>query len=156
MDLKQRILNMDSYKKALVEVDAIIEAIDISEQEKIPLKFREFIKQKKSKEYVYNIDKNKKLVEQNIMQETKIIFSLIYRSYFCTEEERLVLKQKDIEEIKRKDKELKEKYNPDNIFKTKVKQEIYETQNNKELIEYKPQSFIQKLFAKIKNIFIRK
>ena len=104
MNLKQKILNMDKYKLALSEVDAIIEASDISEQEKIPVKFREFIKSKKNKDYVYIVDKNKKLYEQDIMQETKIIFSLIYRSYFCSEEQKSFLKQKDIEEKERKEK----------------------------------------------------
>ena len=156
MDLKQRILNMDRYKLALVERDAIIEESDVSEQEKIPLKFREFIKTKKSKDYVYYVDKNKKLAEQNIMQETKIIFSLIYRSYFCTEEEKIALQKKDIEEKERKEKELREKYNPDNIFKNKnncIEPKEIENIEQTSLVLYDNIPWYKKIFNKIKRLF---
>lgn len=160
MNLKQKILNMDKYKLALSEVDAIIEASDISEQEKIPFKFREFIKNKKNKEYVYIVDKNKKLYEQDIMQETKIIFSLIYRSYFCSEEQKSFLKQKDIEEKERKERELREKYNPDNLFKKNKKEEIDEVKENIEenneqvaLMNYESMKWYKKVIFKIKNWF---
>ena len=158
MNLKQKILNMDKYKLALSEVDAIIEASDISEQEKIPVKFREFIKSKKNKDYVYIVDKNKKLYEQDIMQETKIIFSLIYRSYFCSEEQKSFLKQKDIEEEERKERELREKYNPDNLFnknKKEEKKEEYIEENNEQvaLIDYKNMKWYRKVIFKITNWF---
>lgn len=153
MNLKQKILKMDRYKLALSEVDVIIEASDISEKERIPLKFREFIKSKKDKEYIFELDSKKKLYEQDIMKETKIIFSLIYRSYLCTEEERRFLNQKDIEEKERKEKELREKYNPDNLFKQNKVEELKEENEQVALIDYRNMKWYKKVVVRIKNWF---
>ena len=43
MSLEQKILNIDKYKKAFVEVDALIEASTEAEKEKISRSFRNFI-----------------------------------------------------------------------------------------------------------------
>lgn len=54
---------------------------------------------------------------------------------------------------------LKNKYNLDNIFKNRKKEEtIPESNISKEnaIIEYKEQNFIQRLFEKIKHLFKRK
>ena len=58
-----------------------------------------------------------------------------------------------IEELKR------EKYNPDNIFKTRrIIQKNIEDNISTEtaIVEYKEKNFIQKLFDKIKHLFRRK
>lgn len=137
MSLKQKILKMERYKDAFVEVDALIEASKQEEKEKISENFRKFIKEKKSKDYKFEIDKNLSLSEQNLMQETKIILSLIYRSYFCTEEERRRLTIKDEEEKEKKERELREKYNTDNLFNKERKNVTVEPkEENKEIVIY--------------------
>ena len=55
--------------------------------------------------------------------------------------------------------ELREKYNPDNLFK-KQKSEILNLENNTiteetAIIEYKEKNFLQKIFDKIKHLFKR-
>lgn len=55
---------------------------------------------------------------------------------------------------KQKQRELEEKYNPDNLFKKK--EEKQETNNELSMIEYKEQTFIQKVLSKIKNFFKRR
>lgn len=155
MNLNQKIRDMDKYKLALVEVDAIIENMNISEKEKISFKFREFVKQKKDKDYIFNIDTNKKWSEQNIMKETKVILSLIYRSYFCTPEQKALLLQKDREEIEKKENEKREMYNPNNIFQNINVAENKDDKQLKEnnLIKCDKVIWYKKLLEKIRRMF---
>ena len=163
MELKQKIVRMDRYKLALAEVDAIIDASDTTEQEKISSKFRNFIKMKKDPTYNFSIDNSKSLADQNIMHETKIILSLIYRSYFCSPEERERLALLDQEEQERKKAELREKYNTDNLFNRNINKvqdnQTNETENEivkeESMVVYK-ENFFTKFINKIKQIFFRK
>ena len=106
--------------------------------------------------YSLKIDPYKSLGQQNIKEKTKDLIAVIYRNYWCNKDERKTLDAKLIENDKKYEEILHELYNPDNIFKNKAKQEIHTTQTTEELVEYKPQSFIQKLFTKIKRLFKRK
>ena len=108
--------------------------------------------------YEFNYDKSKKLNEQDIKPETRGLISLVYQDYICSENEKkdYILKCKNYE-IK-KEEELREKYNPDNVFKNRKKlQNTMDNEVVKEnaIIEYKEKNFIQKIFDKIKQLFKR-
>jgi len=152
MNIDQKVIEIDKYRLALSEIDAIIKASDIEEQEKIPIQFREFVKQYKSKSYIFNVNPNKELAQQNIMRETKILLSLIYRDYLCTEDEKKELYKKDIQEKARMEDELREKYNPDSIFKNKTVINNEQVSNNMSLVEYRI-PWYRKILNKIKEIF---
>ena len=96
--------------------------------------------------------------EQDIKPETRGLISLVYQDYICSENEKkdYILKCKNYE-IK-KEEELREKYNPDNVFKNRKKlQNTMDNEVVKEnaIIEYKEKNFIQKVFDKIKQLFKR-
>lgn len=88
-----------------------------------------------------------------LREETIIILALIYRDFLCNENEKKELKERDAEELKKIEKEIREKYNPEDIFKKEEKNEDNHQETG--MIKYKEQSFIKRLFKKIKNIFIR-
>ena len=118
---------------------------------KIPSRFKEFVKSEKSKEFFPNI---KEPIENcELREETIIILALIYRDFLCNENEKKELKERDAEELKKIEKEIREKYNPEDIFKKEEKNEDNHQETG--MIKYKEQSFIKRLFEKIKNIFIR-
>ena len=117
--------------------------------EKIPKKFLAFIRENKDNNYVINIDYSKSINEQELLQQTRVILSLIYRDYLCTEEERVRLIEKDKEEIKRLNEDLREKYNCDNIFNDRKKLEKYD---NKLPIEVKNENIIIKILKFIKKL----
>ena len=146
----------NEFAEASAELVEILNYLPKSEVEKIPLKLRNFFKKVANPNYSGRIDPYKSLEQQNIKEKTKDLIAVIYRNYWCNKEERLSLDARLIENDKRYEEKLHEQYNPDNILKNKAKQEIYITQTNEELVEYKPQSFIQKLFTKIKSLFKRK
>lgn len=88
---------------------------------KIPDTFMKFIEQKKSKSYIPNLNMDVSLKEQNLLKETKIILSLIYRSYLCSPEKSTKLKIEDDMELKMLQIGKDEKYSCENFFhKTKI------------------------------------
>lgn len=144
------------YSEAIVEVLDILNHSDDNIIEKIPKKLIEFWERNKSTTYTPNLDHSKLLNEMDLKKKTKAIITMIYLNCLCddTEKNNIKLILKDNEE--KYQKELMEKYKSDNMFKNKAKEEIHEIETVQEIVEYKPQSFIQKLFAKIKNFFKRK
>ena len=144
--------------EAAVEFNCILDNSSQEIIDKIPQKFIEFMKNIASTTYKFNYDKSKKLNEQDIKPETRGLISLVYQDYICSEDEKkdYILKCKNYE-IK-KEEELREKYNPDNLFKNRKKlQNTMDNEVVKEnaIIEYKEKNFIQKIFDKIKQLFKR-
>ena len=86
---------------------------------KVSNKFINMVEKHMSKEYMPNINYNKNINEQKLMQETRIILSLIYRDYLCDEKKRKELIIDDENELNKIENELREKYNPDNLFRKK-------------------------------------
>lgn len=148
------------YRQSLTELNTIIHYMDIEYLKKLPQKFIEFINSNMDKDYIPNIDKNTPINEQNLKKDTKILLSLLYRNYWCDREKKITLVQEDLVAKNNYEKEIREKYNPDNIFKNKsnvAEMDIEPPKEEKhtELVEYKEQKWYQKIFAKILSIFKR-
>ena len=87
------------YQNALTEVEAILKLMTKDMLDKIPNSFLNFIEQKKSKSYIPNLNMELSLNEQNLLNESRAILSLIYRSYLCNTEEKRKLKIDDSIEL---------------------------------------------------------
>ena len=144
----------EQYFKAFVEVEQIIKLMPKGLQDKIPNEFKNLLSKWKDKNYIVNI--HEPFEECNIMDETKIILAVIYRDFLCSEEEKRKIKLKDAEKLREYEDELRQKYNPDELFKNK-KNVIRKCDNDiKEeisIVKYKEKNFLQKIFDKIKNLF---
>ena len=147
------------YMEAFTEVDEIIKLMPKELVAKIPNKFREMIQEEKSIEYVSNI---KEPIEQcKLKNETIVILGLIYRDFLCSPEEKRRLQEKDAKEIQEMQQELeqemREKYNPDDIFKKKkeAKQEYIEQIEQKSIAVIQEEKWYQKIFNIIKGLFKR-
>ena len=119
---------------------------------KIPQKFRDFLKEIEDEEYIFNIDLEKSIDEQDITEKTKDLITVIYRNYWCNEEEREKIDRILTENEREYQEELRKKYNPDDIFK-KPKEEETVSSENLSLIEYKPNTIFDKIKEFIKNLF---
>lgn len=142
--------------KAYAEVDTILSLMESKYVEKIPLKMREMFKNEKLDGYNPEIDTTIPLDNQNVMRKTIIILAMLNLNYWCENEEE---KQKLIKiyadnDIKREE-ELREKYNPDNIFKNRQKTEQIETTSTA-LIEYQEENFLKRIIKKVMSLFKRK
>ena len=147
------------FAEASAEINEILKYMPKEEVEKIPSKLREFFKEVSSKDYVTNINPDLPLDEQNIKEKTKDIIALIYRNYWCSEEERKELDQKLIENDKKFEEELREKYNPDNIFKNNVtttkkeESEVKEEKIEQSLVVQETEKWYQRFLNMIKRWF---
>ena len=138
---------------AYAEVDAILNMLETEAVEKIPLKVREFFKNEKDKKYIPKFSENFFDIDNiELMRETICQLTILDINYWCeTEEEKQLILNKLKDNDRIKEEELKERYNPDNIFKRKDKENenININPENVALIEYKEKSIFKKILNKI-------
>lgn len=137
-----------------VDISIIIKMMPIEMKEKISKSFINFIEKNKSNNYVSNINPKIPIREQNIRKETKEMLGIIYRDYLCCNEEHDELIKQEEQEIKQYEEELRQKYNPNDIFKNKQKEYNYEKEKvNVAMAEYKKETFIEKILKFFKSRF---
>lgn len=141
------------YANAYSEVLEILRYVSKEDYNKIPKEKIALFETNYNKEYNFTYDINKTLDEQNVSKKAKIIIAILFRDYWATDTQREKIKTKEQYDRKIKEEENREKYNPDNLFKKHEETENIEaiTENN-QIIPYKD-SFINKLFNKILNLF---
>ena len=139
------------YRQAFTEVLEVLKHTSKSIVEKIPEKFIIFLKDNKDNEYIADIDFSKPNWEDEVKQETQAILALIYREYIVSPEKKSELIREEQEEQIRIENAVRDKYNPDNIFK-KNKEEIV-VENTNLPVEIKKETFFKKLISFIKRLF---
>lgn len=143
----------ENYHKAYKEVIEILKYVPQESVNKIPKTMLETFEKKMDKDYVFNVDINKSFEEQNLFEETKDIFAVIFRDYWATPYQRERIKEKEKYDRQKIEEEKANKYNPDDIFKNKEKDNV--VVNNNLPVEIKKENFFKKLISFIKKI-IRK
>lgn len=143
------------YEVAFAEVDEIFKIMPIDLLSKIPVQFRKTISENKAKDY--KIEIKEPLEKEKLKQETIVILGLIYRDFLASPDEREELQAKDAEEIEKIKEELSQQYDIGKILKKKkTKNEDEKNEDVTDLIVYKEQGFLRKLFSIIKNLFNKK
>lgn len=138
-------------KKAISEVNQILNQLNEDSLKKIPQKLLEEI-QKNATIQVDYIKPEVALEDINLEKETKEMLAVISYQYFCNEKERKIW-QKELEENERNYQEqLREKYNPDKLFDEKDSIEWLKEENA--LVEYK-EPFFKKIWNLIKKFWNR-
>ena len=139
-------------RQAYTEIDNFIELLDEYNRNKIPKKLREFFKKEKDNNYTKIIDSNIPIQEQNLKEETLALIAMLNLQYWCEDEEEKQRLKKVYSENERKYQDvLREKYNPDNLFKNKKKTnaDVFSTQQMS-MVEYKKDT----IFTKIKKFIL--
>jgi len=137
----------ETIKQSFSETYDIVMHLEKSLYSKIPNSFIQMLKDNKDDNYKVNIDYSKNINEQNLLKDTRIILSLIYRDYICSKEKRQELIERDKIELKEYEESLNEKYDIENIFENRKKSQI---QEQTQMIEYK-----ETIFKKIINRLLR-
>lgn len=107
------------FRQAITKVLDILEHIDKSYTDKIPEKFKNFLKENRLATYEPKLDHSKKLNQMKLNKDTKNILGIIYSKYWCDKSQRTEFMTKiKLNEIVYQ-KELRKKYNSDKIFKKK-------------------------------------
>lgn len=141
-----------NYKKALVEVDAVLSCLDYNEYKKIPTNIIDAIENNKDEEYMYDYDEELEYEDWSLMPETKAILYNIFKKYLATEEQRKYLQQKERLENYKIESEKIKKYNSENLFKKEKEVKKVEQEENNELIVKRDSSF-KRILEKLKSIF---
>lgn len=139
---------------AYSEVYEILNLLNKEYKEKLPDELRAFFEEERLKDYKPEIDVNTSLIDQNLKRETIVLLAILNLNYWCDTPEE---KQEILNEFSNNEKEIQEllvKYGPDNLFKkeTEEKQELVHTEELS-VVEYKKQSFMQRLLDKIVRLF---
>lgn len=142
-------MSNDKYTKALAELKVILDHSEDRIIEKIPKNFVAFVEKNCDRNYSCKIKPGVSISNQNILDETRYLIALVYRSYLCDENERNKYDKILQENETNYQKEIKEKYNTD-IFNVK-KRKINEGTNLPIVI--KKESIFKRIINKIK-IFI--
>lgn len=123
--------------------------------EKVPKKIRELFSNNRLEGYTPNINSKIPLDEQNLQKKTYSILAMLNLNYWCeNENEKQELIAIYTENDRKKEEELREKYNPDNLFKNRtVIKPQQEMEQSTELIEYKQSNFFKKILNKIMKLF---
>lgn len=151
----------ETTKQAFSEVYDIIEHMEEKIKEKIPKRFINFIKENMDLNYKIKVDYSESLGNQNLLHETKVLLSLIYRDYICDEKNKERLMQLDDEEIKRQEGILREKYKIDfDKIKEQRETKVYNSKEDKmeekSLVMIKEEKWYKKIIKKILELFTRK
>lgn len=144
-----------NYEQACSEMNFILNNLKLEDLEKIPKSFIQFFANNMDSEYPVNIDLNKPLYEQNLLEETKAFIKIIQINYFTLEENR----SEKIAELGLDD--VNENYSYENLFRNGITninsdKKTVETAENTSLIEYKDENKIVKFFKNLFNKFFRK
>ncbi len=146
----------EKYSIAMCETLRYLKGINQDDLNKIPSKFIKFLNDNSSKNYECDFDYTKPLKELNISEEARGIIAMICLNYWCiTDEQKEKFKSHLTKNELKFQKEMRRKYNPDNLFKNKVEKNVVDTVKieHKELIEYKEQKWNHKILDKLLNIF---
>ena len=138
----------EAYRNSFKEVYDILQNTEDELISKIPVKFISFIKDNMNCDYKTNIQQNVNIDKQPLLKETEAVLSLIYRSYWATEEEKQEFAIKDQQEFYEKQRQGK---SIEQIFIERKKINNITIDNN--LMIVKKESFIKRFFSKVLSIF---
>lgn len=143
---------------AYAEVMQVLKYFDRNLVMKIPVELLEYFKEHQKKDLIVNIDKEDIFNKNNISKDALALLAYIDMEYWANEEEKRKLKKVYMENEKKHQIELSEKYEYNNIFNNKKEIDMNEKVENEEksMIEYKKDNIFIKLKKFILNFFGRK
>ena len=139
-------IELSKFSKACKEVLEILNNVEEKDLEKIPKDFIDDIKKNADKNYIPNIDINKKFEEQELLPETIDLLAYIYRKYLCDEKDKY-----EFDRVIQENENKKEK-----VFSSNNKNEDNTNlnQNDNFLINVnKNKTILQKIIDYLKSIF---
>jgi len=140
------------YKNAFKEVYEILQNTEEDLVQKVPKKFITFLIDNMNKNYQTNINTNLDIDKQTLLPETEAILSLIFRSYWATNEEKAEFSIRDKQELLQIEKNIKNQYKDVNAIFEK-KQNLSNITLDTNLMIIKKENFIQKILKKIFKLF---
>lgn len=147
----------DIYRNSFKEVYDILQNTEDELIKKIPNSFMGFIKENMNVNYKTNIREDIEIDKQKLLKETEAILSLIYRSYWATDEEKKEFAIKYQQEQNENEKRKKEEYQGKDIYEMFEKRKnINKVTLDNNLMVIEKESLIKKIFNKILSIIYKR
>ena len=140
----------EKYKKSLSEVYGILKLMPESILNKIPQKLKDIIKNERDIEY--KIIVKEPLNIEDFQYETIVLLGMIYRDFLCDENEKNILKQREIDLANQYDEEIRKMYNPDDLFNRRKKANIGKSESLPIKVE-EDRKWFKKIFELVKGVF---
>ena len=137
--------------KAYTQAYYIIENLSYEIKSKIPDKIINAIKSKMDITYDFKID-DENIENMQLLEDTEKLLSVIYTDYIANEDEKTVIRNKELFLLKEKERIKKEEYSEkykSNIFE---KQEVIENKKTMDLITVPKEKWYQKILSFFKKI----
>ena len=142
-------------KEMYSEVYSILNMLGNDYISKLPRSLITMINEERLKTYEPKYELDISLDKQKLQRDTMAMIALFHLNYWCDlNEEKENLKELFKDNEKKYQAQIREKYNPDNIFKKKENNKYVESDNEKDMymIQYK-ETFFKRIMKKIMNIF---
>ena len=148
----------NNLSKAYTEVLLILSYMEQKYIDMIPKKLLELFNEEKDPNYQPDINPNTSLAEQNLQRKTLALLAMLNLNYWCKDEnEKQEMLKMYSENDKKIEAEMRERYNPDNLFKKRenVEQNDEVKEECTDIIEYKEQNVFKKILNRIIKFFKR-
>ena len=146
------------------ELYVFISFLPLELKNKISKRFIKYVNDNANRVYCIQIAENVKRLE--LSRETEIIIGMIYRDFFCSNEERNKLYENEKEILSNYNNKKQGNYNIDDLLKNKKANKVKDemilnnqvniVNNNKNELLIIKEKWYKKIFDKIKNFFRRK
>lgn len=143
------------YARSLYQISEILKYLSPSLKGRIPKKFTSYFEANKAENYNWQIDESLPFEKQDLLPCTKEILTVLYKEYLCDDIERRKIEETLNENERKYQMEIREKYNPNDIFKN-VHKKLKVNQQENPLIPKCKESFFRKVISKIKLFFTNK
>ena len=145
----------DNVRCAYKEIYEILKIFPKELVDRIPKYKLDYIKQNMDESYEYNITKET-FDGKTMLDETAAILAILFRDYWATEKQKNKIINYHNTQREKIVNEIKEKYDPENVFKQRriEEEKIDAKKENLSVVAYKENIF-KRLFNKIKEIFKR-
>lgn len=139
----------ENYACAYKEVIELLKFFSLEDVKKIPEDLLKVFLVNMDKDYKFTVDEGKTFEEQTLLEETKVIFAIIFRDYWATDYQRQRILAKEENDRRKMEEAKAKKYDSENLFK---KKEITMPAENLP-VKLEEKSILSKIIDKIKNIF---
>lgn len=139
------------FLEACAEINEIFKMMNKDDLNKLPQELRETFNKIQPKDYISHVDNTKPLYKQKLKKKTKEILVALYVKYWCEDKDREVINKILSANYEKKQLKLREKYNPNDIFKNRDKLKKYDEKNNLIISEYE-ETIFRKIINKISKL----
>ena len=147
----------ENYKKAVSQVNAVLENMEQEYIDKIPQKLKSILNNITEEVGKVEIDTSKKIEELDLMPEAKDILAVLYYNYWSNPIEKIKFNKNVAENEEKYKREMENKYNINEMFQEELTEEKAKRVEETAMILYgAEESFMKSLLKSLKEFFFPK